>query len=73
MNAAPTRRVRVPGKLMLCGEYAVLAGAPAVVTCVDRYVVVDARPTYDGLAPVRRRGFDGDTYHYQMTGGVPSW
>ncbi|MEM7451355.1 MAG: hypothetical protein AAF350_07940 [Pseudomonadota bacterium] len=73
MNAAPTRRVRVPGKLMLCGEYAVLAGAPAVVTCVDRYVVVDARPTYDGLAPVRLRGFDGDTYHYQMTGGVPTW
>ncbi|HJZ85338.1 MAG TPA: hypothetical protein VKN99_09225 [Polyangia bacterium] len=29
--------VRAPGKAMLCGEYAVLEGAPAVVAAVDRY------------------------------------
>jgi phosphomevalonate kinase len=30
--------VSVPGKAMLCGEYAVLAGAPAIATAVDRFV-----------------------------------
>ncbi|MEM9058425.1 MAG: hypothetical protein AAGD86_13170, partial [Pseudomonadota bacterium] len=73
MSAAPARRVRVPGKLMLCGEYGVLAGAPAIVTCVDRYVVVDAQPVVDGPAPVRLQGFDGETYPYQMNGGAPEW
>ena len=33
-----TKRVRVPGKLILAGEYAVLAGAPAVVCAVDRHL-----------------------------------
>ncbi|MEL6446682.1 MAG: hypothetical protein AAFQ62_01905 [Pseudomonadota bacterium] len=73
MNAAPKRRVRVPGKLMLCGEYAVLAGAPAIVTCVDRYVVVDAQPTSTAAASVSLRGFDGATHHYRMVAGVPEW
>lgn len=30
--------IRAPGKLFLFGEYAVLGGAPAIVTAVDRYV-----------------------------------
>lgn len=33
---------RAPGKLVLSGAYAVLNGAPAIVTAVDRYVVADA-------------------------------
>ncbi len=35
-----------PGKIMLCGEYAVLAGAPAIVTAVDRraHVVLERIP-----------------------------
>ena len=32
-----------PGKLMICGEYAVLAGAPALVMAVDREVKVSIR------------------------------
>ncbi len=35
---------RVPGKLMLAGEYAVLDGSPAVVAAVDRYVAVRIEP-----------------------------
>ncbi len=36
---------RAPGKLVLSGAYAVLDGAPAIVTAVDRYAVADtARP-----------------------------
>ena len=33
---------RAPGKLVLSGAYAVLEGAPALVTAVDRYVTADA-------------------------------
>jgi phosphomevalonate kinase len=33
-----------PGKIMLCGEYAVLAGAPAIVTAVDRRARVVVEP-----------------------------
>lgn len=32
---------RAPGKIVLSGAYAVLEGAPAVVTAVDRYVTAD--------------------------------
>jgi phosphomevalonate kinase len=44
-------RVRAPGKALVCGEYAVLRGAPAVVAAIDRY----ARATFDsatGVDPV---------------------
>lgn len=38
-------RARAPGKVVLSGAYAVLAGAPAIVSAVDRYVTADtARP-----------------------------
>lgn len=33
---------RAPGKIVLSGAYAVLEGAPAIVTAVSRYVVADA-------------------------------
>ncbi|MEZ4374749.1 MAG: hypothetical protein R3B07_28300 [Polyangiaceae bacterium] len=35
-------KAAAPGKLVLSGAYAVLYGAPAVVTAVDRYVVSDS-------------------------------
>lgn len=34
-------RTKAPGKLVISGAYAVLEGAPAIVTAVDRYVVAD--------------------------------
>lgn len=37
--------VRAPGKVILWGEYAVLAGAPALVMAVDRRVVATAVPS----------------------------
>jgi phosphomevalonate kinase len=33
-----SRSVRAPGKAILCGEYAVLDGAPAIAIAVDRFV-----------------------------------
>jgi phosphomevalonate kinase len=39
-------RAQAPGKVVLSGAYAVLSGAPALVTAVSRYVVADtSRPT----------------------------
>jgi phosphomevalonate kinase len=38
-------RAQAPGKLVLSGAYAVLSGAPAIVTAVSRYVIADtSRP-----------------------------
>lgn len=42
---------RAPGKLVLSGAYAVLDGAPAIVTAVNRYVTADARRSAEFLAP----------------------
>jgi phosphomevalonate kinase len=44
-------RVRAPGKLVLSGAYAVLAGATAVVSAVDRYVSADATRSAERVTP----------------------
>lgn len=44
-------RARAPGKLVLSGAYAVLEGAPAIVTAVDRYVIADASREADFVTP----------------------
>jgi phosphomevalonate kinase len=38
---------RAPGKLVVLGEYAVLAGGPALVMAVDRYCVARLEPSSD--------------------------
>ena len=52
-----------PGKLVLSGEYAVLAGAPAVVAAIDRRVVcrIDVRDA--GGWAFRSRGFEAVSRH----------
>lgn len=40
--------VSVPGKLFVLGEYAILAGGPALVTTVDRHIRVRPRDKSDG-------------------------
>ncbi|MEM9172937.1 MAG: hypothetical protein AAGA84_09555 [Pseudomonadota bacterium] len=45
---------QAPGKLMLCGEYAVLEGASAIVAAVDRFAVIGA--TADAVQQVQFRG-----------------
>jgi phosphomevalonate kinase len=44
-------KARAPGKLVLSGAYAVLEGAPAVVTAVDRYVIADTSRPAELLTP----------------------
>jgi phosphomevalonate kinase len=51
---------RAPGKVVISGAYAVLEGAPALVTAVDRYVVADAtRPPHFLTPEVRAALRDG--------------
>lgn len=42
---------RAPGKLVLSGAYAVLEGAPAIVTAVDRYASADASRCAEWVTP----------------------
>ena len=44
-------RARAPGKIVVSGAYAVLEGAPAVVTAVDRYAVADTSRAAELLTP----------------------
>src|SRR5690348_13891637 len=51
---SPRGRASAPGKVVLSGSYSVLAGAPAIVAAVDRYVIADAsRPADRVTAEVR--------------------
>ena len=40
-------KARAPGKLVMSGAYAVLEGAPALATAVDRYAVADTERAPD--------------------------
>jgi phosphomevalonate kinase len=42
---------RAPGKVVISGAYAVLEGAPAIVSAVSRYVLADANRRSDLLTP----------------------
>jgi phosphomevalonate kinase len=44
-------KARAPGKLVLSGAYAVLHGAPAIATAVDRYVLADSSRAAEFLTP----------------------
>lgn len=52
-----------PGKLVLSGEYAVLAGAPAVVAAIDRRVTCRTDVRDAGGWAFRSRGFDAVSRH----------
>lgn len=49
-----------PGKLVISGEYAVLAGAPALVAAVDRRVICTLSPKDSGGWRFVSTGFDHD-------------
>ncbi len=57
-----------PGKLVLCGEYAVLDGAPAISAAVDRRARVTLRETgRDAGVVVTTMGFRDGEYHFRLT------
>jgi phosphomevalonate kinase len=44
-------KARAPGKLVISGAYAVLEGAPAIVSAVDRFVTADAARPAERVTP----------------------
>lgn len=52
-------RARVPGKLILSGEHAVVHGAPAIVGCINRYLTVD-------ITESKTSGISLDNQHHQQ-------
>ncbi len=50
---------RAPGKIVLSGAYAVLEGAPAVVTAADRYATADTSRPAELVTPEVRAGLSG--------------
>ena len=58
-----------PGKLVLVGEYAVLAGAPALVMAADRRARVRLTPAAETSCQVHSRGGASGTARYLFEGG----
>ena len=63
-----------PGKIVLCGEYAVLAGAPAIVTAVDRRARVVVEITGANEHVLIAPGLVNETLRFRRdTGGNYRW
>lgn len=63
-----------PGKIVLCGEYAVLAGAPAIVTTVDRRARVDVEIIAGAEHVLIAPGLVDETLRFHRdTGGNYRW
>ena len=63
--------VSVPGKLMISGEYAVLFGAPAIATAIDRRVIADWAPNEAaGSQPLRPEAKEARRFAEEICGPV---
>lgn len=62
-----------PGKLILLGEYAVLAGAPALVAAIDRRATAMIEPHTGGDIRVVAHDLGIDTYAAIGPGGEVTW
>jgi phosphomevalonate kinase len=57
-------KARAPGKLVLSGAYAVLEGAPAIVTAVDRFVEADTSRPAERVTPEVQAALAGGAAPY---------
>jgi phosphomevalonate kinase len=55
---------RAPGKIVLSGAYAVLEGAPSIVTAVNRYVEADTSKPVEFLTPEVKAALGGRSAPY---------
>lgn len=60
---------RAPGKLVVLGEYAVLAGAPALVLAVDRYCRAEIGPSEDARCHILTKTFESHEVSYSREAG----
>ncbi len=59
-----------PGKLVLCGEYAVLRDAPAVVMAVDRRALVRIVPHDEACYLLTTPGFADGAWRFELADGI---
>ncbi|MGB5345714.1 MAG: hypothetical protein WBN23_06075 [Woeseia sp.] len=64
-----TTSASAPGKIVLCGEYAVLHGAPAIAAAVSRRARVDVEATARAGVRVRAPGYRDDEISYRLLPG----
>ena len=62
-----------PGKIVLSGEYAVLAGAPAIVMAVDRRARVAIADVDGDVSRVRAPGYTDETGRFETIDGELRW
>lgn len=67
-----TIKVSAPGKLFLVGEYAVLDGAPALLTAVDRRATVRLSPAAGTNWTLRAPGIGAGCFELTRTGDIPA-
>ena len=60
---SPSYQVKVPGKLMIAGEYAVLEpGGQAIVVAIDRYIKAVIEPSTQNTLSLPQLGLDNMTF-----------
>ena len=62
-----------PGKVVLCGEYAVLEGAPAICMAVDRRAVAHVEESPEDGHVVSAPGFTALSGRFRVDGGHTTW
>ena len=62
-----------PGKLVVCGEYAVLAGAAAICAAIDRRALVTVREADGNRHVVRAPGFSSIDGEFRAQSGEFTW
>jgi phosphomevalonate kinase len=72
IDAVAIIEASAPGKLFLLGEYAVLDGAPALLTAVDRRVTVTVAPSDDDRWHLSAPGLDLDALTLEVDGSIPA-
>ncbi len=63
-----TISVTSPGKLILLGEYAVLEGAPALVSAVNRHCTVRVEPLYNSTFQIRTPNLNIPEIQFNLDG-----
>jgi phosphomevalonate kinase len=72
IDAVAIIEASAPGKLFLLGEYAVLDGAPGLLTAVDRRVTVTVAPSDDDRWHLSTPGLDLDALTLEADGSIPA-
>lgn len=71
MQTPESVQTSAPGKLFLLGEYAVLNGSPALLTAIDRRVLVTIVPSTAGGWTVHTPGLESTRFDLGPTGLLP--